>query len=84
MLNMNEKPILCPLTDFGHLLTFGSNKCGQLGVGDFKERHGVHLITGALTGKRVIKVSCGESFTVIATSGRFALPCGSATVTYFG
>ena len=55
---------------YGHLLTFGSNKFGQLGVGDFKERLGVNLITGALTGKRVTKVSCGDGFMVIATSGK--------------
>ena len=53
---------------YGHLLVFGSNKYGQLGVGDFKERHGVNLITGALSGKKVVKVACGDGFTVISTS----------------
>ena len=48
---------------------FGSNKYGQLGVGDYKERSGVTLVSGVLGGQKVTKVSCGEGFTVISTAG---------------
>ncbi|CAH1792116.1 unnamed protein product [Owenia fusiformis] len=53
---------------YGQLITFGSNKYGQLGVGDFKTRPGVNLVLGLLTGQRVKKVSCGDGFTVVSTS----------------
>ena len=49
---------------------FGSNKYGQLGVGDYKERSGVTLVSGVLGGQKVTKVSCGDGFTVIATAGK--------------
>jgi NIMA (never in mitosis gene a)-related kinase len=55
---------------YGHLFTFGSNKHGQLGVGDFKKRPGVVIVTGVLTGLVVEQVACGDGFTVISTSGR--------------
>ncbi|XP_067152930.1 serine/threonine-protein kinase Nek9 isoform X3 [Apteryx mantelli] len=51
----------------GRLLTFGSNKCGQLGVGDYKKRLGINLLGGPLGGKQVIRVSCGDEFTIAAT-----------------
>ena len=47
---------------------FGSNKFGQLGVGDYKSRRGVVLVT-SLVGQRVSRVSCGDRFTVAATQG---------------
>ncbi|CAC5374051.1 NEK9 [Mytilus coruscus] len=53
---------------FGHLLTFGSNKHGQLGVGDYRKRLHLVKIGGELTGKQVLNVACGDGFTVAATS----------------
>ncbi|PIO26975.1 Serine/threonine-protein kinase Nek9 [Aquarana catesbeiana] len=53
----------------GRLLTFGSNKCGQLGVGDYRKHLGINLLGGPLGGKQVIRVSCGDEFTIAATAG---------------
>ncbi len=56
------------LTVSGHLITFGSNEYGQLGVGDLRERKGINPIAGVLAGKVIHRVSCGEGYTVVATS----------------
>lgn len=61
---------------YGRLITFGSNKYGQLGVGDFKKRRGVTVVYGPLSGKRVTKVACGDRFTVIATAENQIYGCG--------
>lgn len=53
----------------GRLLTFGCNKCGQLGIGNYKKRQGINLLGGPLGGKQVIRVSCGDEFTIAATDG---------------
>lgn len=58
---------------YGHLFTFGSNKYGQLGVGDFRRRKGICLVGGGLTGKVVDTVTCGDGFTVASINGRFSL-----------
>ena len=54
---------------YGHLLTFGYNKSGQLGLGDFRTHRYINIIGGELSGKIVCKVACGDDFTVAATSG---------------
>lgn len=59
------------LSERGRLLTFGSNKCGQLGVGDYKKHLGINLLGGPLGGKQVIRVSCGDEFTIAATDGEW-------------
>lgn len=42
------------ITQSGHLVTFGCNKCGQLGLGDTKPRpRAVSLVAGSLSGKQV-------------------------------
>ncbi|XP_078392092.1 serine/threonine-protein kinase Nek9-like [Cetorhinus maximus] len=51
----------------GRLLTFGCNKYGQLGVGDYKKRDGINVLVGALGGKQVTRVSCGDGFTIAST-----------------
>ncbi|XP_051879694.1 serine/threonine-protein kinase Nek9 isoform X3 [Pristis pectinata] len=51
----------------GRLLTFGCNKYGQLGVGDYRKRDGINVLVGALGGKQVTKVSCGDGFTIAST-----------------
>lgn len=61
----------CVLTVYGHLYMFGSNEFGQLGRGDYKTRTGLNRVGGALTGKKVEKVACGDGFTVAATSGEY-------------
>ncbi|XP_069771956.1 serine/threonine-protein kinase Nek9 isoform X2 [Narcine bancroftii] len=48
----------------GRLLTFGCNKYGQLGVGDYRRHDGINLLVGALGGKQVTRVSCGDGFTI--------------------
>lgn len=60
-------------TDNGRLITFGLNKHGQLGVGDFKPRSGVNEVKGSLHGKVVVQAACGDAFTVIATSGMYCI-----------
>ena len=50
---------------------FGSNKFGQLGLGDFKIRSGVCRVGGVLAGQRVEQLACGDSFTVVATNGQY-------------
>lgn len=49
------------------LLTFGCNKYGQLGVGDYRKRDGINVLVGALGGKQVTRVSCGDGFTIAST-----------------
>ncbi|XP_067833249.1 serine/threonine-protein kinase Nek9-like, partial [Heptranchias perlo] len=51
----------------GRLLTFGCNKYGQLGVGDYKKRDGINVLLGPLGGKQVTRVSCGDGFTIAST-----------------
>ncbi|XP_062902148.1 serine/threonine-protein kinase Nek9 isoform X1 [Mobula hypostoma] len=51
----------------GRLLTFGCNKYGQLGVGDYRKRDGINVLVGALGGKQVTRVSCGDGFTIAST-----------------
>ncbi|KAK7496905.1 hypothetical protein BaRGS_00011885, partial [Batillaria attramentaria] len=53
---------------FGHLFTFGSNRYGQLGLSDFRRRVSVSRVGGVLVGQQVVKVSCGDGFTVATTS----------------
>lgn len=61
----------------GRLLTFGSNKCGQLGVGSYKKRSGINLLGGPLGGKQVIRVSCGDEFTIAATDDNHIFAWGN-------
>ncbi|RUS71597.1 hypothetical protein EGW08_020641 [Elysia chlorotica] len=56
------------IDSFGHLYMFGSNKFGQLGLGDFKSRSGVSRVGGVLAGQRVEQLACGDGFTVAATN----------------
>ena len=49
----------------------GSNKFGQLGLGDFKPRTGPCVVGGEMVGKRIVQAACGDDFTVVATSGIF-------------
>lgn len=68
---------------FGHLLTFGSNKHGQLGVGDYRKRLHLVKIGGELTGKQVLNVACGDGYTVAATSGKLYVElAGNTRITY--
>ncbi|XP_012823574.1 serine/threonine-protein kinase Nek9 isoform X2 [Xenopus tropicalis] len=61
----------------GRLLTFGSNKCGQLGVGDYRKHLGINLLGGPLGGKQVIRVSCGDEFTIAATADNHIFAWGN-------
>jgi len=65
------------LDEYGRLLTFGSNKYGQLGVGDYKARLNPSLVRGALTGKEVVLCACGDGFTVAATKDNQLFSWGS-------
>ncbi|XP_071962809.1 serine/threonine-protein kinase Nek9-like isoform X2 [Antedon mediterranea] len=66
------------IDEFGRLLTFGSNKYGQLGVGDFKKRSTICEISRRLGGKMVARVSCGNEFTVVSTSDNHIYSFGNA------
>nr|XP_033807302.1 serine/threonine-protein kinase Nek9 isoform X1 [Geotrypetes seraphini] len=61
----------------GRLLTFGSNKCGQLGIGDYKKRLGINLLGGPLGGKQVTRVACGDEFTIAATDDNHIFAWGN-------
>ncbi|XP_068110618.1 serine/threonine-protein kinase Nek9 isoform X2 [Hyperolius riggenbachi] len=61
----------------GRLLTFGSNKCGQLGVGDYRKHLGINLLGGPLGGKQVIRVSCGDEFTIATTDDNHIFAWGN-------
>ncbi|XP_070576685.1 serine/threonine-protein kinase Nek9-like [Ptychodera flava] len=61
---------------YGRLITFGSNKYGQLGIGDFKPRNCVCEVAGSLVGQRVQKVGCGDSYTVVSTSDNYIYSFG--------
>lgn len=52
----------------GRVLTFGNNMYGQLGDGDFKEKSIAIVVKGPLQGQEVIKIGCGDGFTVAATA----------------
>ena len=65
------------LDEYGRLLTFGSNKNGQLGVGDYKPRISPSLVRGALNGKEVILCTCGDGYTVVATKDNHLFSWGS-------
>ena len=52
----------------GRVITFGNNMYGQLGGGDFREKAIAIVVKGPLEGKEVIKIGCGDGFTVAATS----------------
>ena len=56
-------------TAYGRLITVGSNKFGQLGLGDFKPRTGPCVVGGEMVGKRIVQAACGDDFTVVATAG---------------
>ena len=51
----------------GRLITFGNNKYGQLGVGDYKKKISPCVVKGTLFGKKIVKVGCGDGFTVAVT-----------------
>ncbi|XP_073247991.1 serine/threonine-protein kinase Nek9-like [Porites lutea] len=53
---------------YGRLITVGSNKFGQLGLGDFKPRTGPCIVGGEMVGKRIVQAACGDDFTVVATA----------------
>lgn len=55
-------------SDYGRLFTFGNNRNGELGLNDFKPHPGLNLISGPLNGQNVINASCGDTFTICATS----------------
>jgi len=40
-------------------------------MGDFRERAGINLVGGVLSGRTVKDVACGHNFTVIATDGKY-------------
>ncbi|KAL8568793.1 hypothetical protein ACOMHN_000076 [Nucella lapillus] len=61
---------------YGHLYTFGSNRVGQLGLGDFRRHVSIRRVCGVLVGQHVDKVACGDSFTVITTSENMVYTCG--------
>jgi len=52
----------------GRVITFGDNTYGQLGAGDFGQKSIAIVVKGPLEGKEVIKIGCGDGFTVAATS----------------
>ena len=57
------------IKEYGRLFTFGSNRYGQLGVGDCKKRAGLNQVGGPLVGHYVTNASCGDTFTICSTSG---------------
>ena len=56
------------IDDQGRVITFGNNMYGQLGAGDFGQKAIAIVVQGPLQGKEVIKIGCGDGFTVAATS----------------
>ena len=53
---------------FGHLYMFGSNRHGQLGLGDTKRHSEIKRVGGVFVGKMVENVACGDSYTVVNTN----------------
>ncbi len=58
------------------MFSFGSNKFGQLGVGDFRERAGLNTVGSNLLGLNVTNVACGDSFTICSTSENLVFSWG--------
>lgn len=56
------------IDDQGRVITFGNNMFGQLGAGDFREKLAAIVVKGPLEGKEVIKIGCGDGFTIATTS----------------
>lgn len=60
---------ICVVTHSGVLYVVGDNSCGQLGVGTYEtiEFEDFKPVLGALAGKWVVGVSCGEAHTCCIT-----------------
>ena len=56
------------ITSTGELLTFGIGHSGRLGHGEQTKKLVPRRVTGALVGKRVVQVSCGDEHTAAITS----------------
>jgi len=51
----------------GEVYCWGSNNCGQLGTGSTSNQSVPKKIAGLLGSKRVLSISCGQSFTIART-----------------
>ena len=54
------------LTNDGKVFTWGNNRWGQLGHGDYKQRH-IPTKVESLDGLFIAKIACGEWHTVVIT-----------------
>ena len=56
------------IDDEGRVITFGNNMYGQLGAGDFRQKSAAVVVKGPLLGKEVVRVGCGDGFTLATTA----------------
>ncbi|XP_075260848.1 serine/threonine-protein kinase Nek9-like isoform X1 [Convolutriloba macropyga] len=65
----------------GRIVVLGDNSHGQLGNGDLsvKEAKGYHIVQGVFVGKKCHKLSCGDYFTVAATTDNEVYAWGLAS-----
>ncbi|PAA73005.1 hypothetical protein BOX15_Mlig022512g1 [Macrostomum lignano] len=66
------------IDDCNQLLMFGSNRMGELGLGEMRHRNGVFNIGRACGGKRFLRVACGDGFTVACTTDNHIYSWGRA------
>ena len=66
----------------GRIWASGSGNCGQLGMGDDKDRSRFHCLAGFK--EPVAFTACGEEFTVVVSQRRLVYACGLGNVGQLG
>jgi alpha-tubulin suppressor-like RCC1 family protein len=56
------------LTENGEVYTFGTNKCGALGIGSKSEYSDIPVLVEGLKGKVIADIFCGEGYCYAITS----------------
>eukprot|EP00741_Cyanophora_paradoxa_P007319 tig00001110_g7079.t1 len=72
------------LADDGAVYTWGDGDTGALGHGDAEHKGAPKAVEGALKGKRVLSVACGERHTIVATEGGEVYAWGCADTGQLG
>ncbi|KAK2577032.1 hypothetical protein KPH14_011991 [Odynerus spinipes] len=55
------------LTDEGEVYAWGQNNCGQVGSGISSNQGAPRKVNSALTGKKVVSITCGQTYSMAVT-----------------